>query len=283
MLRVLDGTEHSRLPVDDGTDAAEALELLEAGAVPVRLLRSHEELDDALPRYGWAPHRGATSPAQTPLAPEPGRTSPTSADCSSAGGGEARAGCGVRRFGVIRRAEARDLRRLQDVERAAGAPFRGLGMSVVADDDPPALADLRAYQARGRAWVATDDAADDQDGDGVGDDVGGDDVVVAYLLLDVVDGAAHVEQVSVDPRCARRGLGRQLIDTAAGWALQQGLDTMTLTTFADVPWNAPYYARLGFAVVPPAELGPGLLAVRRHERELGLDAWPRVSMRRRLR
>ncbi len=38
MLRMLNGAEHSRLPVDDGMDAAEALELLEAGAVPVRLL-----------------------------------------------------------------------------------------------------------------------------------------------------------------------------------------------------------------------------------------------------
>ena len=54
VLRMLNGTEHSRLPVDDGLDAAEALELLEAGAVPVRLLWSHEELDEALARHGYA-------------------------------------------------------------------------------------------------------------------------------------------------------------------------------------------------------------------------------------
>ncbi|WP_328291209.1 GNAT family N-acetyltransferase [Kineococcus sp. NBC_00420] len=165
---------------------------------------------------------------------------------------------------MIRRAEPRDLQRLQDIERAAGAAFRDLDMGSIADDDPPALVDLEMYQARGRAWVATVDA--------------GDDVAVAYLLIDVIDEAAHIEQVSVDPAFARRGLGRQLIDTAASWAVQQGLGTMTLTTFAEVPWNAPYYARLGFSVVPEGDLGPGLLAVRRHERELGLDAWPRVSM-----
>ena len=113
-------------------------------------------------------------------------------------------------------------------------------------------------------------------------DAAGDDIAVAYLLVDVVDEAAHVEQVSVDPAFARRGLGRELIDTAASWAVQQGLDTMTLTTFAEVPWNAPYYARLGFSVISEVDLGPGLVAVRRHERELGLDAWPRVSMTRRL-
>ena len=172
---------------------------------------------------------------------------------------------------MIRRAEPRDLRRLQDIERAAGTAFRGIGMAAVADDDPPSLGTLEAYRARGRAWVASDDGA----AGGVGDDV-----AVAYLLVDVVDGAAHVEQVSVDPAHAGRGWGRRLIDTAAGWAGEQGLAAVTLTTFAEVAWNAPYYARLGFTVVPDAELGPGLLAVRRHERELGLDAWPRVVMRR---
>jgi hypothetical protein len=53
VLHTLNGAEHSRLPVDDSMDAAEALELLEAGAVPVRLLWSHEELDEALTRHGY--------------------------------------------------------------------------------------------------------------------------------------------------------------------------------------------------------------------------------------
>ena len=169
---------------------------------------------------------------------------------------------------MIRPAELHDLPRLQDIERAAGAAFRELGMAAVADDDPPTLEHLARYQARGRAWVATADQAGD------------DTTAVAYLLVDVVDGAAHVEQVSVDPRHARQGLGRRLIDTAAAWAVQQGLVAVTLTTFAEVPWNAPYYARLGFSVIPEADVGPGLLAVRRHEHDLGLDVWPRLSMRR---
>ena len=180
---------------------------------------------------------------------------------------------------MIRRAELRDLPRLRQVERAAGAVFRDVGMAAVADDEPPAPADLRDHQVHGRAWVAT---ADDGTAD-VTTDVTTDvdpDVAVAYLLLDVVDGAAHVEQVSVHPAWARRGLGRRLIETAAAWAAGRGLTAVTLTTFAEVPWNAPYYARLGFSVLPESELGPGLRAVRRRERDLGLDAWPRVAMRR---
>ena len=55
---------------------------------------------------------------------------------------------------------------------------------------------------------------------------------------------------------------------------------MTLTTFAEVPWNAPYYARLGFTILATDQLTPGLRRIRDHEVARGLDAWPRVAMRR---
>ena len=59
-----------------------------------------------------------------------------------------------------------------------------------------------------------------------------------------------------------------------------GLPALTLTTFAYVPWNAPYYARCGFRVLDDAEITPGLRAIREQEAALGLDRWPRVCMRR---
>jgi hypothetical protein len=58
---------------------------------------------------------------------------------------------------------------------------------------------------------------------------------------------------------------------------------MTLTTFADVPWNAPYYERCGFRVMAADEITPGLAAIRAAEAAAGLDRWPRVCMIRRLR
>jgi hypothetical protein len=39
--------------------------------------------------------------------------------------------------------------------------------------------------------------------------------------------------------------------------------------YADVPWNAPFYAGHGWR--PLTVLTPGLQALRRHEEELGLD------------
>ncbi|WP_189296267.1 GNAT family N-acetyltransferase, partial [Streptomyces albospinus] len=165
---------------------------------------------------------------------------------------------------IIRVPAPADLPALRAVERAAGAPFRALGMAQIADDEPPPLALLTAYQRAGRAL-----AAYDAEPPGV--------PPVGYLLWDPVDGCTHIEQVSVHPDRARRGIGRALIDRAE---LDGGRPAMTLTTFTEVPWNAPYYARLGFRPLAGAALTPGLRTIRAHEAELGLDRWPRVCMRR---
>lgn len=157
-----------------------------------------------------------------------------------------------------------DLPALREVERAAGALFRDLGMAAIADDEPPSIAHLAGFQQDERAWVATDGA----------------DRPVGYLLVSMVDGNAHVDQVSVHPEHARRGLGRALLETVEAWARRRGAAALTLTTFADVPWNAPYYERLGFQALPEDEVGDGLRQVQEHERAAGLAVWPRVSMRR---
>lgn len=166
----------------------------------------------------------------------------------------------------IRVAAPAELPLLQDIERAAGEAFRLLGMDDIADDEPLPLDVLEGYRSAGRAWVAVDAA----------------DRPVAYLLSDTVDGAAHIEQVSVHPDAARRGVGRALIDHLAVSAREQGLAALTLTTFAQVPWNAPYYTRLGFRRLEEDDpaLSEGLREISRAEAAHGLAAWPRVCMRR---
>lgn len=168
---------------------------------------------------------------------------------------------------MVRLARVDDLPALREIERAAGAPFREVEMCAIAEDEPPSLEVLAGFQRDGRAWVVVDDT----------------DRPAAYLLLDAVDDGAHIEQVSVHPDHARRGLGRLLLAAAEGWARSRGLLALTLTTFAGVPWNAPYYARLGFRALAEAELTDALREIRRQEAARGLDAWPRVTMRRVLR
>jgi GNAT superfamily N-acetyltransferase len=164
---------------------------------------------------------------------------------------------------MLRPAQEIDLPVLREVERAAGRCFRDVGMPEIADDEPPPLEVLAGFVAAGTAWVATDG-----------------DRPVAYLIAVPVDGDLHIEQVSVHPDVAGRGIGRSLIEHVAGYAAQRRFSALTLTTFADVVWNAPYYERCGFRRLADTALSPGLAAIRRREAEHGLDRWPRVCMRR---
>ena len=164
----------------------------------------------------------------------------------------------------IRAARMTELPALQAIERAAGLMFCDIGMPEIAQYDPWPLPVMMARQEADRLWVVAGD----------------DDAPVAYLIADLVDGCLQIEQVTVDPGSARRGLGRALLDHAASRAAADGLPAVTLTTFAHVPWNAPYYVRCGFRVFDGAEITPGLQAIREREAAVGLDRWPRVCMRR---
>ncbi|WP_028479599.1 GNAT family N-acetyltransferase [Nocardia sp. CNY236] len=162
---------------------------------------------------------------------------------------------------MIRLATDSDLRILPDIERAAGTLFEPIGMSSVAEHEPVPVDTLRVYQQAGRAWVW------------------GGDGPIGYLLVSALDASAHIDQVSVRPEWAGRRIGKQLIDRAVCWAAEEGMPAVTLTTFTEVPWNGPYYARLGFRYLSDAEQTPGLCAVRAAERARGLDRWPRACMR----
>ncbi len=165
---------------------------------------------------------------------------------------------------AIRPARAPELADLPAIEVAAGAPFREIGMVEVAEDEPPGRDwYARRYDA-GLLWVAH----------GTGGQLCG------YLAGEVVDGEAHLAQVSVLPAGRGRRVGAALIETLAGWAGDRGHERMTLTTFADVAWNGPYYRQLGWRDLDPAELGPELAAIRERERRAGLDRWPRCAMAR---
>ena len=81
----------------------------------------------------------------------------------------------------------------------------------------------------GRCWVAVDE----------------DDIPVGFLSAEmVVERELHIHEMSVASMFQGRILGRTLIQTAVEWAATKHLAALTLTTFLDVPWNAPFYSRL---------------------------------------
>ena len=164
----------------------------------------------------------------------------------------------------IRRPHADELALLPGIEIASGECFREIGMAWVADDDPLPLPRLTAAHHRGDVRVAAAAAP------------------VAFVVTAPLDDAVHIEQISVHPAHARRRIGAALIEHVAEAARAQGAAALTLTTFGDVPWNAPYYARLGFRELPASRCTAGLAELTREEARRGLAAERRVAMRRAL-
>ena len=162
---------------------------------------------------------------------------------------------------TIRRARADDFAAVLRIERAAAARFLEAGI-VLPDDETP-VAHLDDVCLEGRLWVAVD----------------ADDRPVGFAFVDIVDGTAHLEEIDVEPAHARRGIGAALVATVCARARASGYASVTLTTSRDVPWDAPWYARLGFRVVPDDECTTGLRALRAAEIARGLTH-PRVVMRR---
>ena len=166
---------------------------------------------------------------------------------------------------MIRPARVEDFAALQRIEVEAGRAFADVGYPDVAADDPFSDEELDQARADGRLWVAVPD--------GGGEPVG-------YVLTRVVGGRAHVEQVSVLPEHQGLGIGRALLEQAYAWGATIGSAVITLSTFRDVPFNAPLYAHLGFRILAESELDEALRAERVHEAAHGLDTAARVFMTR---
>ncbi len=103
---------------------------------------------------------------------------------------------------------------------------------------------------------------------------------LGFAALDIIDGAPYLDQLSVRESAMRRGAGRFLLRHAIRWAAEQGGSHLWLTTYAHLPWNAPFYQREGFHLVPESEWGPEI----RHHVEAQRRCLPapehRVAMRR---
>jgi GNAT superfamily N-acetyltransferase len=163
----------------------------------------------------------------------------------------------------VRLAVQEDLSNLRDIEWASGQRYREYGLDDVADEEPAPVEVLAGYATDGRAWVAVDDS----------------NHPIGYILVDIIDGGGHIEQVSVAPAHQGQGIGRALIEQVEKWGMSMGLSALTLTTFGHIPWNRPLYEHLGFRVLPPNQISPGIQRVCDAEADHGLDPDLRVVMR----
>lgn len=164
---------------------------------------------------------------------------------------------------TIRLGQPADIDAIRAVELAAGELFRSVGMDQIADDAPPDRRLLRRHIENKQLWVAL-----------VANQVAG------YCMALPLDANAHLDQISVDPQFGRRGLGAALVSKVVRWSQSIGAGHLSLFTYADVPWNAPYYRSLGFRAVDPSALGPATFELWRRESATDLHNWNRVVMQR---
>lgn len=165
---------------------------------------------------------------------------------------------------TIALARPQDLARLPGIELAAASLLAGHAPESVLRETT-SQSDLEQAQRHGHLWVAL-----------------AQDRPVGFAHVEIREpGVAHLEEIDVHPEHGRRGLGRRLVVAICEWAVTAGYQSITLTTFRDVAWNMPFYARLGFEAIPGAELSPALRSVIDDEARRGLDPSRRVAMRRR--
>lgn len=100
---------------------------------------------------------------------------------------------------------------------------------------------------------------------------------VGFAHVLEIDDHAHLDQVSVRPDAQRQGVGAALVRAAMREARAEGHRRLSLCTYRDVPWNAPFYRSLGFTEV--TDLLPFQRELREREAALGLAAsGPRIVM-----
>ena len=164
---------------------------------------------------------------------------------------------------VLRLTQESDIALLPAIERSAAQAFRQIpSLAWLADSEVISVARHHDYLETEHSLLAV---ADDQP--------------IGFLLSEPLDDALFIVEIAVHQAWQGRGVGRMMLEQVIETARQAAYPAVTLTTFRDVPWNAPFYTRLGFSMLSELRLPAGLAAKRELETEHGLPPETRCAMR----
>lgn len=163
---------------------------------------------------------------------------------------------------AIRSARTEELTLLAQIEQSAAIRFLDTPYAFLVDAKPLPLDFVQQRFQAGQVWVAVDRQ----------------DTVIGYAITREIDGTLYLQEIDIEPKHGQRGLGYALVDTIRSWAKLSGYSVMSLSTFRDIPWNAPFYSKLGFCILDESELTAGFQQIRLQESEAGLPISKRVIM-----
>jgi len=155
------------------------------------------------------------------------------------------------------------LRFIPGIEVAAASIFPGDDLPEDARFQVTDSAELNLAVEAARLWVAVKE----------------DKQPIGFAMANIIDGEAYLQEVGVLPEFGRRGIGRRLVNSVITWARVEGFKSVLLVTFKHLPWNAPFYAKLGFRKVQRASHGPEISQLFHEEKARGIDIDNRVAMR----
>ena len=104
------------------------------------------------------------------------------------------------------------------------------------------------------------------------------DTLAGFIVAERFSRELHIWEMDVAPQFQRRGIGAGLVRAAQIDARNTGIAALTLTTFRDVAWNAPFYGRHGFEEVTALDAHPRLAGELANEVDDGLPADRRCAM-----
>jgi len=154
---------------------------------------------------------------------------------------------------------------LPNIERSAAQLFVGWDVPDCVIYDQTSLEEFTELQHKQRLWVALLNKA-----------------AVGFAVVEPEGDSLHLEELDVDPQFGRQGIGSAIVNFLCEWATNQNYCAMTLTTYSDIPWNAPFYQKLGFVMLTDAQLTESLKLRAEIEDSRGLKSTRRTGMRKML-
>ncbi|CAG8961625.1 hypothetical protein HYFRA_00006161 [Hymenoscyphus fraxineus] len=169
----------------------------------------------------------------------------------------------IPRFG-IRSARSSDIPLLDRVERSAAEVFRTVDLDTLADRPTLDIHTLAVMTRSNHLWIAVNDW----------------DQPIGFLGGESMHGNFHITEISVARDFQGRGIGKALMRTMMEQVQSEGYKFITLTTFKDVPWNGPWYQKLGFKEVSPRAMKKQYSEILKEEAQsAGVDPDRRCIMR----
>jgi GNAT superfamily N-acetyltransferase len=162
---------------------------------------------------------------------------------------------------IIRKCRIDEVDFLAEIEKEASKLFSDYGLEAGALADATLKEEFVQAAEQGLLWVAVISGK-----------------IIGFALVLIIEGQPLLAELDVLPQFGKRGIGTKLLNEVISWAKFKKYSIITLTTFKNIPWNYPFYKKMGFMVLPENLYTSGINKLVEHEHSRGLYQEERCVM-----